>query len=187
MIRTFAIAAVAVLGASASVEAPAVAQGPSSGGGLTPQEVSAGFVIAVVEGCAAAAEANKTLEQLASDKFVRETGPTMTGPPKPGAVMWAPKTGQGIVSIEEVGGKCNVSAYGPPVAVTFAPIISALVGKSYVAEPAQQTDPRSFYHTLKLTAEGRTVVVGLGGNEPGAPGMRSRFSTVFAFISVTTP
>jgi hypothetical protein len=187
MIRTLAIAAVATLGAYASVEAPARAQGSSSGGGLTPQEVSAGFVIAVVEGCAAAAEANKTLEQLGSDKFVRDTGPNMSGPPKPGAVMWAPKTGQGIVSIEEVDGKCNVSAYGPQVEVTFAPIISALASKGYVVEPMEQADPRSFYHNLKLTADGRTVNVGLAGNEPGAPGMRSRFSTVFAFISVTTP
>lgn len=188
MIRRLGIAAVVLLASCATVEAPARQQvGPSSGQGLSPQEVSAGFAVAVVEGCAAAAEAGKTLAQLGSSKIVRETGPSMI-PLKAGATGWAPIPGQGIVSIEEeADGKCNVSAYGPPVAATFDAVVSALRAKGYAPQPMPDGGPKFHQHSLALTADGRTVTVTLIGNDPGAAGMRSRFSIVSGFVTVKTP
>ena len=185
MIRASAIASVLLLASCASVKSPPrTAPYGSASTGLTPQEVSAGFVVAVVEGCAAAAEAGKRLEQLGSDKIVRETGPTMI-PLKPGATAWAPIPGQGIVTIEEeADGKCNVSAYGPPVSATFDAIVSALRAKGYAPQPMPEGGPKFYQHSLTLTPNGRTVNVMLIGNDPGAASMRSRFSTLGAFVTV---
>jgi hypothetical protein len=188
MIRTFAVAAAVLLGACATSSAPAPWQVTAAAAeGLTPQEVSSGFVIAVVEGCAAAAEAGKTLEQLGSDRIVRDTTVDPLRRPKPGAILWAPVIGQGIVSIEEVDGKCDVTAYGPPVEATFNAIVGALRGTGYVAQPMPPAGFKFFQHNFTMTANGRTISVALIGNEPGAAGMRSRFSIVSAFVSVTTP
>lgn len=188
MIRTFAFAAIVMLASCASVEAsPRSNAMPSAGEGLTPQEVSSGFVIAVVDGCAAAAEAGKTLEELGGDKIVRESSPDPLLKPKPGAILWAPVVGKGIVTIEEGGGRCDVAAYGPPIEVTFNAIAGALLARSYVSQPMPAAGFKSFQHDLVKTIDGRTVRVMLIGNEPGAPGMRSRFSTASAFVTVTTP
>lgn len=188
MIRASAIASALLLASCASVDAPRRTEPPygSASAGLSPQDVSAGFVVAVVEGCAAAAEADKRLEQLGSAKIVRETGPTMI-PLKPGATAWAPVPGQGIVTIEEeADGKCNVSAYGPPVATTFDAIVSALRARGYAPQPVPEGGPKFYQHSLTLTANGRTVNVTLIGNEPGAAGMRSRFSITSGFVTVKT-
>jgi hypothetical protein len=189
MIRTFAFAGAILLGSCASVDTSSYRQSVTSAAeGLTPQDVSTGFAIAVVDGCAAAAEAGKTLEQLGNSKIVRETTPDPLRRPKPGSTLWAPIPGQGIVSIEqEQGGACDVSAYGPRVEPTFNAVVAALQARGYVSQPLPAAAFRSFEHDLKLTANGRTVRVMLIGNEPGAPGKISRFSILSAFVTVTTP
>ena len=188
MIRIVALSVAVLLGGCASVDAPASQRG-SATDGLSPQDVSAGFGVAVVDGCAAAAEAGKTLAELASDRIVPETSGEQLITPKPGSTMWAPIPGKGIVTIEEEAGgaKCNVSAYGPPVESTFNAIVSALGARGYRSEPMPPAGARFYHHDLKLVANGRTVRVALVGNEPGAAGMRSRFSVISAYVSVTTP
>lgn len=188
MIRTLVIAATTMLASCASVEAPPrYSAMPSAGEELTPQEVSSGFVVAVVDSCAAAGEAGKTLEELGGEKIVRETSPDAIRAPKPGAILWAPVVGKGIVTIEESGGECDVAAYGPPIEVTFNAIASALLARGYVSGPVAMAGFRSLHNELAKTIDGRTVRVTLMGNEPGAPGMRPRFSTASAFVRTTTP
>lgn len=189
MIRTLALATAILLASCASVDTSASRQTPMSAAeGLTPQDVATGFTIAVVEGCAAALEQGKTLEQLGSEKLVRETTPDPLRGPKPGSTMWAPVPGQGIVTIEqEQGGQCNVSAYGPRVEPTFNSIVDALKAKGYVAEPTPAPGFRHFQHVLALNSNGRTVRVALIGNEPGAAGTLSRFSVISAFVTLATP
>ena len=167
MIRTSAIAAAVLLASCASVDASSYRQSAMSAAeGLTPQDVSTGFGIAVVDGCAAAAEAGKTLEQLGSDRIV---------------------PGQGIVAIEQGEGKCEVSAYGPPVESTFNAIVAALHARGYTSQPIPSAGFNFFRNDLTMTANGRTVHVMLVGNEPGAAGMRSRFSILSAYVGATTP
>jgi hypothetical protein len=189
MIRTFGIASILLLASCATVEPPPRNASPFTAptAGLSPQEVATGFGIAVIDGCAAAAEAGQKLEQFATDKIVRDSSASLRGAPKPGVSTWAPKVGQGIVSIEESQTRCEVAAYGPPVESTFNTVVAALRAKGYVSQPMPPPPAKSFEHALKASANGRTVSVTLVGNEPGAPGMMSRFSGLYAFVTVSTP
>lgn len=155
--------------------------------GLSPADVSNGFVASVLEGCVTGAERGVRLDQLGNYRILRDTVRNTARPPKPGYSAWAPGLGQGIVEIEDGPGGCDVSAYGAPVESTFDLVAASLRAKGYVAQPTQPSAPKMFAHDFKRTADGRTVRVLLIGNEPGAPGMMSRFSGLSAYVTVTSP
>jgi hypothetical protein len=174
----------AALVAACATGQPGSPAQPSSN--LTAEDVAAGFATAVVDGCAAALEAGKTLGQLANGNFILDSNRPATRPTKPGYTAWEPRRGEGIVAIDDGPGGCNVSAYGPPVESTFNAIVSALRARGYVSR-ATKAETKLFAHDLTMTANGRTVRVFLVGNEPGAPGMMSRFSGLDAFVSIIAP
>lgn len=187
MIRTLPIVSAVLFGACATVQAPAPqAPSPSPAAGLSAQDVAAGFAIAVVDGCVAAAEAGKTLEQLGSDKIVRDTSRSAMRL-KPEFTAWAPRLGQGIVTIDEGAESCDVSAYGAPVQSTFDAIARALGDVGYQTTPVPSQGYRHFATSLSKAVEGRMVSVLLIGNEPGAAGTTSRFSGLSAFVTVKKP
>jgi hypothetical protein len=150
--------------------------------GLSAAVVAQGFSDAVIAGCADAAEAGKSIEALKSPAIVPDNGPR--GPLTPGAKAWAPVKGQGIVTIDETSSSCMVSAYGPPVEDTFREVSEALKARGYLAIPGAPEPPKLFSARLEKLMEGKTVMVNLSGNEPGAAGRMSRFSTLLAIVRV---
>lgn len=154
--------------------------------GLSSADVSNGFIISVMEACVPAAERGVTLDQMSTYRILRDTVRSTTRPPKPGYTAWAPGLGQGVVEIEDGPGGCDVAAYGAPVENTFDIIVASLRARGYVLAPAAASQPKSFMRDLSIkTATGRTVRVALSGNEQGAAGTMSRFSTLLAMVTVT--
>ena len=133
-----------------------------------------------------AAERGVTLDQMSTYRILRDTVRSTTRPPKPGYTAWAPGLGQGVVEIEDGPGGCDVAAYGAPVESTFDIVVASLRTRGYELAPAVASQPKSFMRDLSMkTATGRTVRVVLSGNEPGAAGTMSRFSTLLAMVTVT--
>ena len=156
--------------------------------GLSPGDVSNGFIMSVLEACVVAAERGVTLDQMGNYRILRDTIRSTARPPKPGYTAWAPGLGQGIVEIEDGPGGCDVAAHGAPVAATFDIVVSTLRARGYALQPAQPSQPKFVAHELTTkTASGRSVRVVLTGNEPGAAGASSHFSGLSAAITATSP
>jgi hypothetical protein len=191
MIRTFVLAPALLLGACATVSnappSPPAARSQATAGpaaGLSPQQVSQGFVEAVVQGCAAAAEAGKPISEVAGTVIVRDDGRSAGGmKPRNGGEPWAPASAKGIVMIDAAPTECEVGAYGPPAQATLVATGEALVAKGFAVASPMTSSGGIFFVKYSKQAGGRTVAVDLTGNEPGAPGMRSRFSTLTAKVT----
>jgi len=78
---------------------------------------------------------------------------------------------------------CEVFAYGPPAQATLVAAGEALVAKGFAVDSPLKPTAGIFYVSYAKQAGGRTVRVSLSGNDPGAPGTRSRFSTLGARVS----
>ncbi len=186
MLRIVLFASVVAFSACASVgPAPPsrTAAGPS--GGISVSDVTTGFLVAVMDGCAAAAEAGKTLEELNSPLLVRDDNRAMEK--RSGYAPWAPKIGQGVVMIDQGEASCEVRVYGIAIDLSFEAIAVKLGERGYASEPVPPQGAKYFQRQLKKTVAGKTVKVSLRGNEPGAAGMVSRFSTATAFITTSAP
>lgn len=169
--------AVALFLAACATEQPR----PQLAYGLSPADVSNGFVISVLEACVPAAERGVTLDQMSTYRILRDTVRSTARPPKPGYSAWAPGLGQGVVEIEDGPGGCDVAAHGAPVENTFDIIVAALRARGYVLEPAAASQPRTFTRELSTkAANGRTVQVVLTGSEPAAA---LEFSSLSAAIT----
>jgi hypothetical protein len=187
MIRTSLIVVVGcAIGACATVDMSNQPQRPAMARpqGLPVQQVIDGFVQAVIEGCAPAAEAGQSLQQLASPSIVPDPDRPALMQPKAGKTGWAPVLGKGIVMIDDGDGSCEVSTYGLPVEATFTTLSVQLAGKGYESHAVPPQDPKYFAAHLEKKVGERTVVVHMSGNEPGAAGMVSRFSTLTAQVTV---
>ena len=179
--RISVISAATLLLAACATEPPR----PQLAYGLSPADVSNGFVIAVLEACVPAAERGVTLDQMSTYRILRDAVRSTARPPKPGYTAWAPGLGQGIVEIEDGPGGCDVAAHGAPVENTFDIVAAALRARGYVPEPVAPSQPKSFTRDFSTkTANGRTVRVVLTGDEPGAA---SEFSALSAAITSTAP
>ena len=181
--RIWLSASALLLGACATEPRPQLAYG------LSPGDISNGFIMSVLEACVVAAERGVTLDQMGNYRILRDTIRSTARPPKPGYTAWAPGLGQGIVEIEDGPGGCDVAAHGAPVGATFDIVVSALRARGYALQPAQASQPK-FVVTHDLTtrtANGRSVRVVLTGNEPGAAGASSQFSGLSAAITSTSP
>ena len=175
------LSAALVLAACATEPRPQLAYG------LSPGDVSSGFIMSVLEACVVAAERGVTLDQMGNYRILRDTIRSTARPPKPGYTAWAPGLGQGIVEIEDGPGGCDVAAHGAPVGATFDIVVSTLRARGYALQPAQASQPKFVTHELTTkTASGRSVRVVLTGNEPGAAGASSQFSGLSAAITSTS-
>lgn len=166
------IVALAALAAS-----PAEAQGFS---GLEA-DVITGFVSSVVEGCATAAEARTTIEQLGSPLFVRDPNRLPGFEAAPGSVQWAPRIAQGPVSLDDGAEYCDVVTHGIPVTRTIDEAAAALEARGYERRRASPAEPGTYEINLAKKMKGRAVVVTLSGDEAGPV---SRYSILSAVISV---
>lgn len=166
------------VGLAASPEA--VAQLPF---GLSASDVEAGFIMAVMDGCANAAETGRTLDQLNPYRIIRDTNRGAARAPKPGYTAWAPGMGVGIVEINDGPGGCDVVAFGASVVSTFHAVSGALIARGYVAEPAGASEVGSVRHDLVRRVGGRTVRVVLAGSEAGSA---SQFSQLSASVTITS-
>jgi hypothetical protein len=187
MKRILVLASALCLAACAAAGTPPTSSGRSAGGGLSVSDVTTGFLVGVINGCAAAAEAGKTLEQLNSPMIVRDDGRDAMLKPRDCYTPWAPGIGKGIVTIDDGAASCEVSAYGVPVEATFAAIVLKLGEQGYTAKPGVVPGAKHYATDLSKTVGGRTINVSLGGSEPGAVGRMSRFSTVLGVVRVSTP
>ncbi len=156
--------------------------------GLSPADVSNGFIMSVLEACVPAAERGVTLDQMSTYRILRDAVRSTARPPKPGYTAWAPGLGQGVVEIEDGPGGCDVAAHGAPVENTFAIIVSSLGARGYALEAADPSQPGVVTRELTTkAANGRSVRVVLSGNEPGAAGASSQTSALSAAITSAAP
>lgn len=75
---------------------------------------------------------------------------------------------------------CRVSAYGPSVETTFD-LLQARISApdfGFVLDVDDRSEPRVILRTMEMQRDGMLYRVVLRGNEPGARGTRSRFSTL---------
>ena len=154
---------------------------------LSPQDVANAFEDAVVAVCAPAVVSGKGLIGLppavrariatASDPdAVRQVGA------EAGDHVWDVNAGKGVVRIREHGGRCMVSAYGPPAATTLAAVARRLEGSGQGFERLTPTPQVGAAETLVRATGGMRVQVMLAGSEPGMPGHKSRFSVLTATV-----
>lgn len=183
--RVLMIAGALMLAGCATVSSQPTAPNPAAG--LSRGEVGAGFIAGVIEGCAAAAEAGKSLAELGSAAIVPDPDRPEPMQPKDGMTAWAPRQGQGIVMINEGETHCEVSAYGVAVEATFGVLAAQLKARGYDPRSVAPRGAKFFEGDLVRQADGKTIVVALRGNEPGAAGTLFRLSTVLATVKVTTP
>lgn len=164
----------------------ATEQRPQLAYGLSPEDVSNGFIISVLEACVPAAERGLKLDQLSTYRILRDSIRSTARPPKPGYTAWAPGLGQGVVEIEDGPGGCDVAAHGAPVENTFNIIAAALQARGYAVATVEPGTSKSFARELSTkAANGRSVRVVLTGNEPVAAtaGASSQFSALSAAIT----
>lgn len=180
--RLVTLSAALMLAACATEPRPQLAYG------LSPGDVSSGFIMSVLEACVVAAERGVTLDQMGNYRILRDTIRSTARPPKPGYTAWAPGLGQGIVEIEDGPGGCDVAAHGAAVESTFDVVAGALRARGYSLETSEPSQPDFIKRELRTkTANGRSVRVVLTGNEPGAAGASSQFSALSAAITSTAP
>jgi hypothetical protein len=110
----------------------------------------------------------------------------------PGGIVTAMpvyRSDDGITHIRQdlIAGACEVSSYGPQVEDTFNRTSAALTkdgeGFSEVPNVGDDLPEKIFLRVFEKPEDGIVYEVVLSGNEPGAPGTMSRFSTLRATVS----
>ena len=179
--------ALAVL-ASCTTSAPQSAYRPQSvASSAELAEVQKNFADAVVEACGewftsdldievTSANTDLDLRQLRAGE--RWPGGIVTGMP-------VYRAADGVVHIKEnlIGASCEVAGYGPPAAITFEQIAERLTSaeKGFIeVERDFDTAPGVTMRLFERQTGDIVVAILLNGNEPGAGGSVSRFSTLRA-------
>jgi hypothetical protein len=107
---------------------------------------------------------------------------TSIGPAKAGIYT----TQAGVVSIDaSEPNTCRVSAYGLPVDSLFGVIAAAVTppANSFTQQPVPpDSDPKVFLRRFERLSADLKLTIFLNGNEPGAKGTLSRFSTLMASV-----
>lgn len=157
--------------------------------GVSVEDATEGFRVAVIDACLTALESGKPISELAN-----ETGPitadeqyALQARMKPGSTAWAPKRGKGNVSIVSSGSTCEVHAFGPPVKPAFERVSQALLDPHGFSPDTATRDPspQVYYQPFTKKLGAKTIKVILSGNDPGAPGTKSRFSTLTASVTAS--
>lgn len=89
-----------------------------------------------------------------------------------------------VVMIDGDGRACRVHGYGPSarIATQAAAQATQRAWNAVMLESRSQPAQRIYGHTLAIDHEGRQAHVAITGNDPGAPGTLSRFSTIMAEV-----
>jgi hypothetical protein len=152
-----------------------------------PQKEAQAFVDAVYRLCVPAVESGNDFEELeiaGSGAFRpwKSGEQPLLGGSGPGHY----RTEAGVVQVDLTDGdNCRVDAYGLPVKQVFDVVSASITQPSvgYALSDNQLDDkPRTFTRGFVKSDDGVEYRVFLGGNEPGAAGTRSRFSTLRASV-----
>ncbi len=94
------------------------------------------------------------------------------------------RASDGIVHIKEnlLAGKCEVYAHGLPVAATFEDVSERLILDNFVELEAVETPNQVYRRVFEKQISDIVITVSLNGNEPGATGTMSRFSTLTSVV-----
>ncbi|MBO6696916.1 MAG: hypothetical protein JJ873_15975 [Maricaulis sp.] len=89
-----------------------------------------------------------------------------------------------VIEVVEARNMCSVSAYGPPAGQTFQALSNRLQWDDlgFVEIENDTSEPRVSRRRLRLERDGRTFELTMSGNDPGARGTLSRFSTLIAGV-----
>ena len=183
----FAFGIIALLAASSCATPSGGSSAASQSQGADPASVKTNFVDAVVEACgnyflsgldikASSSGTSLGLSKLRAGS--RYPGGIVTGMP----VYVA---SDGIVHVKEnlLGGTCEVYAYGVPVSATFSSIAERLVMKGYVEDELEPLPEKQYRRSFSKSEGDIRLNITTTGNEPGAEGTMSRFSTLTAYVS----
>ena len=183
-VATFLAGALLVFSACAT---PPVSGRNDSSTTVSVQEATQAFVDAVYLYCIQSIETEKPLDEISVtnatpiERAVK--GESILGRKVGETPTW--KMVGGNVKIENhIGKRCTVSSFGLPVKGTYDIIGMAISQPSYGynMEEDRSAPPYIVRHNYTKDQEGYRYTIRLMGNEPGAPGTLSRFSTVLAYV-----
>jgi hypothetical protein len=154
---------------------------------LSPQDVAKAFEDAVVEVCAPAVIGGHGLAVLSPAARARvfpliEPDARRQVGAEAADGVWEVSAARGVVRIHEHGGRCVVTAYGPPAAATLVQVARRLAASGQGFERLVATPGRGAAESLVRKKDGSRVQVRLAGSEPGMAGNKSRFSVLTATI-----
>jgi hypothetical protein len=179
------LAATSLMVGTASAAEPKISVNARQGASI--QSVIQGFVDAVYLYCLP-----YVLDDTAFSEDLHPQAPSQIIPASPRrarnstAASWVIAGLGEIVLLEGEAGhtQCRVSAYGPPVGPTFNVVQQRIEAPDlgFVETASDTSTPRVVHKTFEMTRDGRRYSVSLNGNDPGAAGTRSRFSTLTATV-----
>ena len=208
LIARFAVLSAASVAASCvtlgapAPEAPVSAHENLAGEAIAEKRVTAasvvhGFAEAVVNHCLPAVEAGAPVEEGASQETIRVVLDNARGI-EPFFDEYFTARGytysvtgtRDIVMLGNGEGPwtCRVAAFGPPVEDSFDAVAGGVLAAGYEELTlGAQSHPLIFERRFVYRAGEHDYEVTLSGNEPGAPGARSRYSTLLAEVRERAP
>ena len=160
-------------------------------GNPSPEDVQKSFADAVSDVCVPMFPEIGDLKEVAQASGIHLER-LKAGSRFPGGIVTAMpvyRSDDGITHIRQdlIAGECEVFAYGAPVEVTFDQIAAVLTnddpGFSELADAGADMPEKTFFREFAKPQDDIVYTVVLSGNEPGAPGTLSRFSTLHATVS----
>lgn len=178
------ISTLSITGCANSVSVPSRGSVVQSQQGADPIEVEESFVTVSTAICGRYFENDLNVAALAKAAGV-ELAKLPAGARYPGGVVTGTpvyRAGDGIVHIREnlLGASCEVYAYGIPVEPSFERIASGLLAVGFAEDEQRETEKLVFIRGFSKEMNDAAISAMLSGNEPGAPGTLSRFSTLTA-------
>ena len=183
----FAGVAVAMLAPLLALQ-PAQAQGALRAAvspALTPEAAQTVFADAFIDGCLQAVASGRRLSDViggalsedASAETRRQAGAAAED------TVYDVTAARGVVTAHDRPGRCVVSVYGPPAAMSVVKLASRLTdaGNGFERLAATQ-NPTGLGASLFKVEGDKRLQVTLSGSEPGMPGHQSRFSVVTATV-----
>jgi hypothetical protein len=153
------------------------------------QDVSQGFADAVHLYCIRSVLQGVPVDALEPINGLRSISPASANRPTLGSgQVWA-VDGLGeivVLTASEDLSSCRVNAYGPPVSPLFDALAGIVVMDQYGFTETASSVPAErlrYRRTFVREDDGVRYTLTLSGNEPGARGTRSRFSTLSATVA----
>jgi len=181
------VAVLALAGCSATTSSGTAARAPT--GGVAPQNVMQAFVDGVNSYCIHNVLNGDSMRDIEAEfdtisRLSAVTNPMRLRMATTGGPAYTLDTSGDIVMVDGDGEICRVSGYGPSARATTG-LVADIVTEAWNAtelENPSDPGPLVFDRMLVIEQDGKRVRVFVSGNEPGAPGTRSRFSTLMATV-----
>jgi hypothetical protein len=168
-----------------AIVAAVVSTGPATGQ-ASVRSVAQGFANAVTLYCLPNVIDGTSLPELMALDLPADIEPASAAR-LPGRRAWVISGLGEIVTLETSRDptSCSVSAYGPPVGATFDALATGLTQQvaGFSEQDAAGNSRGVTRRRFEIARDGARYQLVLSGNEPGAPGTRSRFSTLTATVS----